>query len=396
MRVFQFTEQPYPDVWNDHDGSLRVNLPNRKLEPARAAELFHRYYDEWQLADELGLDIMLNEHHSTATCMSAACVIGLSVLARITKRARLLVLGYPIANRPDPLRAAEELATIDVISRGRLEMGFVRGVPQEVAIANLNPVFQSDRFWEAHDFIIKALTSHDEPFNWESQNFHYRHVNIWPRPWQQPHPPVWSTTGSTQTARKLGLYGYVMATLGTGYDTRRLYNAYRQGYAEKNNGASAPADRFAYLGLVAVGRTEAEARRRGELIATYPRSSGIVFAPFRNPPGYLSIEDNVRMLKGEGRPRSYTKDGRVVEMAKGSVQDLIDAGVMFCGTPDQVYEQIAGFTGHCGGMGNLLMMGHAGPMSHEDTVENLTIFASEVYPRLKTFRQPEPSAVAAQ
>ena len=396
MRVFQFTEQPYPDAWNDHNGSLRVNLPNRKLDPAHAADLFHRYYDEWQLADELGLDIMLNEHHATATCMSAACVIGLSVLSRITKRARLLVLGYPIANRPDPLRAAEELATIDVISRGRLEMGFVRGVPQEVPIANMNPVFQSDRFWEAHDFIIKALTSHDEPFNWESQNFQYRHVNVWPRCYQQPHPPVWSTTGSTQTARKLGTYGYVMATLGTGYDTRRLYNAYRQGYAEKHNGAPAPADRFAYLALVAVGRTEAEARRRGELIASYPRSSGIVFMPFRNPPGYLSIEDNVRMLKGEGRPRSYTKDGRAVDMHVANVQDLIDAGVMFCGTPDQVYAQILDFVDHCGGMGNLLMMGHAGPMSHEDTVENLTIFAREVYPRLKELRQPEPSAVAVQ
>ena len=108
-----------------------------------------------------------------------------------------------------------------------------------------------------------------------------------------------------------------MATLGTGYDTRRLYDAYRQGYAEKRGGAAAPADRFAYLGLVAVGRNEEEARRRGELIASYPRSSAIVFAPFRNPPGYLSIEDNVRILKGEGRPRSFTKDGRVVEMAKG-------------------------------------------------------------------------------
>jgi len=90
MRVFQFTEQPYPAVWNDHNGSLRVNLPNRKLDPKIAADLFHRYYDEWQLADELGLDIMLNEHHSTATCMSAAVVVGLSVLSRITKRARLL------------------------------------------------------------------------------------------------------------------------------------------------------------------------------------------------------------------------------------------------------------------------------------------------------------------
>jgi alkanesulfonate monooxygenase SsuD/methylene tetrahydromethanopterin reductase-like flavin-dependent oxidoreductase (luciferase family) len=121
-----------------------------------------------------------------------------------------------------------------------------------------------------------------------------------------------------------------------------------------------------------------------------------VFAPFRNPPGYLSIEDNVRILKGEGKPRSFTKDGRVVDMATGSVQDLIDAGTMFCGTPDEVYDQIADFVEHCGGMANLLMMGHAGPMSHEDTIGNLTLFAQDVYPRLKAMRQPEPVAVAAQ
>src|SRR6202000_994953 len=127
---------------------------------------------------------------------------------------------------------------------------------------------------------------------------------------------------------------------------------------------------------------------------SYPRSSSIVFAPFRNPPGYLSIEDNVRMLKGEGKPRSYTKDGRIVEMATGSAQDLIDAGVMFCGTPDQVYDQIADFVEYCGGMGNLLMMGHAGFLHHEDTVSNLTMFAKEVMPRLKAYKQPEPQTEA--
>ena len=122
---------------------------------------------------------MVNEHHATATCMSAAAVVPLAVLARITQQARLLVLGYPIANRPDPVRVAEELATIDVISRGRLEMGFVKGVPPEVPVANLNPVFQMERFWEAHDLILKAMTTHDGPFNWEGEHFHYRHVNIW-------------------------------------------------------------------------------------------------------------------------------------------------------------------------------------------------------------------------
>src|SRR5262249_55493978 len=67
MRVYYFTEQPYPDAWNDHQGTLRVTLPNRRLDPVIAADLFHRYYDEWMLADELGLDVMVNEHHQTAT-----------------------------------------------------------------------------------------------------------------------------------------------------------------------------------------------------------------------------------------------------------------------------------------------------------------------------------------
>ena len=123
MRCWHFTEMPYPHLPDlDTIDSVRVSIPSKYYDPKVGADLYQRYLDEHVLADELGLDIMLNEHHATATCMSAACVIGLSVLSRITKKARLLVLGYPIANRPDPLRAAEELATIDVISRGRHQL----------------------------------------------------------------------------------------------------------------------------------------------------------------------------------------------------------------------------------------------------------------------------------
>jgi len=394
MKVYHFTEQPYPHAWDKHQGSLRVNLPNRVVDPKIAADLFHRYYDEWLLCDELGLDIMVNEHHQTATCMSAAAIVPLSILARQTKRARLLVLGYPIGHRQDPLRCAEELATIDVISRGRLDMGFVKGVPFEFPCSNQNPVGVMDRFWEAHDFILKAMSTYDGPFNWEGEFFHYRQVNIWPRPWQQPHPPIWSTTGSRGNARVLGEHGYVMATLGTGYGTRVLYDAYRQGYVSKGRPAPA-ADRFAYLGLVAVADNEAEGRRRGDLVAGYLRSGGIVHLPFRNPPGFLSVEDNARLLKGQTPPRTYAKDGRAVDMRKCSVQDLIDSGVLFCGTPDQVYEQLVEFCEYCGGMGNLLMMGHAGWLTHEDTVDSLTMFAKEVLPRLQSYKQPTTDATVA-
>jgi alkanesulfonate monooxygenase SsuD/methylene tetrahydromethanopterin reductase-like flavin-dependent oxidoreductase (luciferase family) len=394
MQVYYFTEQAYYPAWNHHKGSLRVNLPNEMCDPKIAGDLFHRYYDEWKLADELGFNIMVNEHHQTATCMSSTVIVGLSVLARETKKARLLVLGYPIGHRPDPLRCAEELATIDVVSRGRLDMGFIKGVPYEFPASNQNPVGVMDRFWEAHDFILKAMTHRGEPFNWEGEHFHYRQVNIWPRPMQQPHPPVWTTTGNRAQAKLLGEKGYVMATLGSGYATRPLYDQYRAGYEAKWK-RPAPADRFAYLGLVAVADNEAEARRRGELVAGYLYSSSIVHVPFRNPPGFLTVDDNAKMLRGLTAPRSFTKDGRAINMHAGSVPDLIDAGLLFCGTPDQIYRQIVDFTEYCGGMGNLLMMGHAGFLSHEDTVSNLTMFSKEVMPRLAAYKQPEPQSVAA-
>src|SRR5260370_16787462 len=99
MRVYQFTEQPYFPAWSTHDGSLRVNLPNSKQDPKAAADLLHRYYDEWLVADEVGLDIMVNQHHATATCMSSAPTVPLAVLAPQTPPAPPLRLAHPLAPR---------------------------------------------------------------------------------------------------------------------------------------------------------------------------------------------------------------------------------------------------------------------------------------------------------
>ena len=103
----------------------------------------------------------------------------------------------------------------------------------------------------------------------------------------------------------------------------------------------------------------------------------------------------MRLLKGQTPPRTRAKDGRAVDMRACSVRDLIDAGVLFCGTPDQVYDQLVEFCEYCGGMGNLLMMGQGGWLSHEDTADNLTLFAKDVLPRLKAYRQPVADATAA-
>jgi alkanesulfonate monooxygenase SsuD/methylene tetrahydromethanopterin reductase-like flavin-dependent oxidoreductase (luciferase family) len=392
MRIYYMTEQPYVPALKQHSGSLRVNLPNRVCDPQITGDLLHRYYDEYALCDELGLDIMLNEHHATATCLSSAVAIPAAILARETKRARLLILGYPISHRPDPLRAAEEIALIDVISRGRLELGLVKGVPYETAASNLNPVRIMDRFWESHDFLLKALSSHDEPFNWEGEFFHYRNVNVWPRVAQNPYPPIWVTTASKGNAIEIAKRGHNIATMGTGYASKSVYDAYKQTYRELSRPAPGP-EKFAYLGFLAVAATEAEARARAEKMASYPRTAQTVFAPFKNPPGFLSIDDNARMLSGKAAPRTLTKDGRGIDPSTCSVQDLIDAGMMFCGTPDQVYRQITEFSDAIGGFANLLLMGQAWELNHAETVDNITLLAKEVLPRWQEYR---PSAAAEE
>ena len=80
MRAWYFSENAYPYLPDPATyESIRVTLPNRYFDPKIGAELYHRYLDEWQTAEDLGLDLMLNEHHSTATNLnpSAAIVEGL-------------------------------------------------------------------------------------------------------------------------------------------------------------------------------------------------------------------------------------------------------------------------------------------------------------------------------
>ena len=218
MRTWYFSEMAYHPAWDKGlaRGSLRVVFPNENLDPQEAGTLLNRYLDEFALCDEVGLDIMVNEHHSTATCMTVSVPMALSIIARETKKARLLSLGNPIANRPDPVRVAEEMAWLDCLSGGRIEMGLVKGAPYEIAPANSNPGRLMRRYWEAHDLIIKALSTTTGPFSWEGEFYQYRAVNIWPRPIQQPTPPIWMTGMSVDTGIAAAERGHVVGTLLSG------------------------------------------------------------------------------------------------------------------------------------------------------------------------------------
>ena len=170
MDVWHFTEMPYPHLPPiDTLSSMRVTLPSRHYDPKIGADLYNRYLDEYMIADDLGFHHMVNEHHQTATCLDVAAPLSAAILARQTRKGRICILGNPVANRGDPLRIAEEMAMIDCISRGRLDVGFVRGVPYEIFAANTNPTQTVERLWEGIDLAVKAWTSHDEPFNFEGR-----------------------------------------------------------------------------------------------------------------------------------------------------------------------------------------------------------------------------------
>jgi alkanesulfonate monooxygenase SsuD/methylene tetrahydromethanopterin reductase-like flavin-dependent oxidoreductase (luciferase family) len=230
MKFWYFSENGYdalPDS-SEYD-SVRVTIPNRYCEPEHVADLYDRYLEEFLAAERAGFGLMINEHHQTATNLNPCVSVVAGVLARLTSTARILVLGHQLAYRRDPLRVAEEMAVVDNYSRGRLEVGFVRGVASDIAPANAYPLDTTERLWEAHDLIVRAWTSTDGPFNWESENYHYRQVNLWPRPFQQPHPPIWVTTSSTYNTPEIARHGYICATFLTGYVLAgRVFHAYRE------------------------------------------------------------------------------------------------------------------------------------------------------------------------
>jgi alkanesulfonate monooxygenase SsuD/methylene tetrahydromethanopterin reductase-like flavin-dependent oxidoreductase (luciferase family) len=377
LKAWHFSETAYPYLPPvESYESIRVTLPNKFYDPEKGAALWDRFLDEWCIADEEGVEVMLNEHHQTATCVDPAAPLVLAALARLTKKARLLVLGNPIANRRQPVRVAEEMALADVMSRGRVEVGFVRGVPWEVAAANSNPVRMNERHWEALDLIIKAWTAKDGPVSHEGRFFHHRNINIWPRPYQQPHPPVWVSTTSPSGAARVGARGFIQATFLTGFDgTRAVFDAYRKGWHQAGLGDMVPLDRLAYAALVYTAPSEPEARAGAEKLLWYITANKVL-PQHTFPPGYVPIRAAVDVMRGKVNPLSHFGE-------KPTIESAIESGIMMAGTPDQVVKQVRKLYEHVGGFGHLLLMGQAGFLEHKETVLGIRTFAREVYPQLK-------------
>lgn len=394
MDAWYQCEIPYPHVAQDvldKAPSVRASLPNRYCDPKVAADLFEECIDEFLLCDERGLNVVAIEHHGGINSLLAANPMLVAILARQTRKARILSLGTLVTLRPDPVRIAEEYATADVISRGRLEIGFVKSGGSEMASSNMNALDNGERYWEAIDLISKSLTQHDGPFSWEGKHFTHRHVNIWPPAFQQPLPRMWSATGDPSTAADVGRRGMVHALVLRGPEgTKTAYAANRRARVAAGL-APSTTERFAYAAMVAVGETEEEGMRLGGKLLWFLNTSLKSapqfgkFLPGGPPPEVAPMIYRTRprasSTPAPGNLRPSVADpaalmGTTPEKAKAQ-------GILFAGTPDSVYKQIMDFYNFVGGFGHLVMIGRSGFMTHEETEKSINLFAREVLPRLK-------------
>lgn len=374
-QYYYFTEQPYtgydPGLQEQYP-ALRLTLPNKHFDPALASELYQRYHSEYEIADEVGFDgIMINEHHTAPFCMQASINITGTVLAKITKNVKIIMLGNPLPVVDNPLRLAEELAMIDMISGGRLVSGFVRGGGVESLANNVNPVYNRERFEEAHDLIIAAWTR-PGPFSWEGKHFQYRVVNPWALPLQKPHPDIMVPgTASPETVVWAAKHRYPYVVLGSSLaQTEELIDIYRETATE--SGYEMGPENIGYLIRVFVADTEEKAQELGHNFFWQKGALAKQIREWMAPPGYASFD-----LAGVRRTRAVSRDfdGQVYKEAQDNYQLVL-------GTPDQVIEKLRHVRDLLN-IGHMCLWAQDGYIGHDDTVRCINLMGKEVLPALR-------------
>jgi len=375
MQFFMFHLMPYPYLPEDFDEreSAWVTLSNSNYDPTVGTGLYNRYLDELEYAEELGFDgICVNEHHQNAYGTMPSPNLMAATLVRRTERLKIAIVGNGLPLRDHPLRVAEEVAMLDVISGGRIISGFVRGIGDEYFSMSIDPSTSRERFSEAHDLIIKAWTT-EGPFRWIGKHYRLNYVNVWPRPLQQPHPPIWIPAfGSTETMTWAAENHYTyLSVFAPSKLLKRWFDGYRAGADAA--GYEAPRDKIGILLPIYVAETEKEAHAEGRQYVTWLYHKGLKHK-FEHlfPPGYMTDHSWGRFLQsGLG---AYSDV---------SYEDLVAQGYAVVGTPATVRERLAELAEELGfGLVNALL--HIGDMPHDHTIRNMELFAREVMPHFRT------------
>ncbi|MBW0088000.1 LLM class flavin-dependent oxidoreductase [Pseudonocardia sp. KRD-184] len=351
--IFNYPHDPRPEMFD----------------PAKCAELYDWHLESWLRADEQAFDgIFFSEHHFTAYNVSPSPNLLVATVARLTKRIRLGVMAN-IVPFHDPRRLAEEAAMLDYLTGGRLEVGLGRGVDEQEFLRQGIPMEDTrPRFEEGMELIHTAW--HNPVFSHHGRFWNYDDVTIWPRPLQQPNPPVWITALSPATVEWAGRKGYKMGnTFLPTADTKDMLDRYRAAAAEAGNSTSA--DQVAVMRNVLIADTDEEAREIAEPALSH------LFSLFKE---HAIFDDLDNVPAGY---EYYSSFFRPFVSGPISWQDLIDAGIICVGSPETVRDQLVeqARTMHCG---NIIFWGSFGTLTREQTLRSYELYDKEVIPALKS------------
>jgi len=389
MQVILFHLMSYADLdfeaTKDHE-TVWVNLPNKYFDPVKGHQLYNRYLDELEYGEVLGFDgVAVNEHHQTAYGLMPSPVVMASALARRTKKVKIAILGSALPLRQHPITVAEEHAMIDVITGGRLISGFVRGIGAEYHTFGINPTISHDRFHEAHDLIVQAWTR-PGPFSFTGRHYNLEYVNLWPRPFQNPHPPIWvPSQGSKETIDWAALPNHRYTYLQT-FSPAAVVEKYLQSYRDtaQGYGYEAADSQLGWAVPVYVSDTDDQARKEAK----------VHFELFRNrllkmpiemllPPGYTSRDSLKNLMKAKA---SLSQDL--------TIDKAIEMGMFVCGTANTVRQMLED---HWSKMhfDNLLTMMHFGSLPQDLTKRSMEMFAKDVLPHIQKLKRTEPAVALA-
>jgi alkanesulfonate monooxygenase SsuD/methylene tetrahydromethanopterin reductase-like flavin-dependent oxidoreductase (luciferase family) len=325
--------------------------------------------EQFQLADELGFDwVTLAEHHFAPLSLTPNPMVMAGAVTQRVRRARIALLGatIPILN---PVRVAEEFAMLDTLTGGRVVAGMLRGTANEYVTYDVNPAESRERFEEAMELIIRAWTE-PVPFGWQGRYFRFRSVSIWPRPVQQPHPPIYMSGSSPEAgefaARRRVRIGLAFTTLPL---AREAVRHYRERAAEC--GWEPDPDHVLYRVTAHVAETDEEAME--EL-----RASGADTPRQGFSQSNRRVDDAVAGTGYYGRDTASQR-GRLAAQTRPMVE-RIEQGQLLAGSPDTVLAQARRIRDELGaGILELVFS----PVGRERTLRSIELFGTRVLPRLR-------------
>ncbi len=386
MKVLFFHLMPYgalPENFSDNYNSVWVDIDSDLFKHEEAHRMYHEYLDQLQFADELGFDgVCVNEHHSNGYALMSTPQMMATVLARTTSRAAVVILGTSIACYDPPQRIAEDMATVDVMSGGRLIAGFPVGTPFDTVFAmGQNPSSARDKYYEAYEIIMKAWKER-KMFAYNGNYYKQPFVNPFISPIQKPHPPIWVPGGGAIETWQWAAENDYCYTY-TSYFGYKAAQAAVDGYWETcaRVGRDRNPFRFGFLQFIGVAENKKMAMELYREAGEYFYDANLKVDPrWAAAPGYIT-EATLRAKMSSQTQRAATKDEIRSFQGKLSMEELVEKGYIIIGSPDEVADQIKeGMRNlNCGQFMTLLQYGN---MKREVADYNMEMFARYVKPQL--------------